>query len=112
MITTLIAKFAAPALIGVALGVGGVVGIQRATKQDIKVEVANPSQATLDMIAKRLGDLEKSNSIEIEKMKNFKGTFIVHQHYHVEMKGDSTIVNAIGDEVHKRMNNLKLSRCK
>ena len=104
MIATILAKFAAPAFIGAALGIGGVIGIQRATKQDIKLECPAP--------VVNLKCPDAVNTIDFDKIKGFKGNITLDQHYHVQMNGDSMIVKKIISEMEIKLNALRLARCK
>jgi len=104
MIGTLIAKFAAPVAIGAALGIGSVVGIQKATKQDIKLECPAPIV--------NLKCPDAVNTIDFDKIKGFKGNITLDQHYHVEMNGDSLIVKQIIEEMNKELQKIRLARCK
>ena len=102
--TTLIAKFLAPVLIGIALGVGGVVAVQKATKQEIRLECPPPIV--------NLKCPDAVNTIDFDKIKGFKGNITLDQHYHVEMNGDSLIVKKIITEMEEKLNQLRLARCK
>jgi hypothetical protein len=102
--TTLIAKFFAPVLIGIALGVAGVVGIQKATKQEIKLECPPPIV--------NLKCPDAVNTIDFDKIKGFKGNITLDQHYHVQMNGDSMIVKKIITEMENKLNQLRLAKCK
>ena len=103
MIASLIGKFAAPTLLGIALGVGSVVGIQRATKQDIKLECPAPIL--------NLKCPDAVNTIDFDKIKGgFKGN--ITQHYNIEMDGDSLIVKKIIDEMAKELAKIRMARCK
>jgi len=104
MIAAILSKFAAPTFIGIALGVGGVIGIQRATKQDIKLECPAP------IVSLKCPDAV--NTIDFDKIKGFKGNINLDQHYHVEMNGDSLIVKKIIEEMSLELQKLRLARCK
>jgi len=103
MIAAILSKFAAPAFIGIALGIGGVIGIQRATKQDIKLECPAPIVS--------LKCPEASNAIDFDKIKNAKN-ITVNQRYYVEMNGDSLIVKKIIEEMSLELQKIRLARCK
>lgn len=102
--TTLLAKFFAPVLIGIVIGIGGVVGIQKATRQEIKLECPAPIV--------NLKCPDAVNTIDFDKIKGFKGNITLDQHYHVEMNGDSMIVKKIISEMELKLNALRLARCK
>ena len=103
MISTILSKFAAPALLGATLGIGGVIGIQRATRQDIKLECPAP------IVSLKCPDAV--NTIDFDKVKG-KNNIVLNQHYTVEMNGDSMIVKKIIDEMSVKLNELRLARCK
>jgi hypothetical protein len=104
MIVSIIAKFMAPGLIGAAIGVAGVVGIQRATKPEIKLECPQPVCPEFKC--------PEGNMIDFEKVKNFKGTLRVEQHYHVTMDGDSLFREQLIRDMETKLRELKLARCK
>lgn len=104
MITGLLAKFAAPVLIGATLGIGGVIGIQRATKQDIKLECPAPIV--------NLKCPDAVNTIDFDKIKGFKGNINLNQQYHVQMNGDSLILKKIIDQMTLELQKIRLARCK
>ena len=103
MIASLIAKFAAPLFIGIALGSGAILGINHLNKQDIKLECPAPIV--------NIKCPEASNAIDFDKIKNAKN-ISVNQHYHVEMNGDSLIVKKIIDEMSAELAKIRLARCK
>lgn len=100
---TLLIKFA-PFIVAFALGMGSIIGIQRATRQDIKLECPAPIV--------NLKCPEAVNTIDFDKIKGFKGNITLDQHYHVEMNGDSLIVKKFIDELEAKLNQLRLARCK
>ena len=93
-----------PYLISFILGIGAMIGIQRATRQDIKLECPAPIV--------NLKCPDAANTIDFDKIKGFKGNITLDQHYHVEMNGDSLIVKQIIDEMNKELSKLRLARCK
>jgi len=104
MIAAILSKFAAPTFIGIALGVGGVIGIQRATKQDIKLECPAP------IVSLKCPDAV--NTIDFDKIKGFKGNINLDQHYHVEMQGDSLIIEKMIAAMSLELQKIRLARCK
>lgn len=104
MIASLISKFAAPLFIGIALGAGAILGINHLNKQDIKLECPVPIV--------NLKCPDAVNTIDFDKIKNYKGNISLTQQYHVEMNGDSLIVKKIIDEMNKELAKLRLARCK
>lgn len=101
--TVLLLKFA-PYIIAFALGMGAIIGIQRATRQDIKLECPAPIV--------NLKCPDAVNTIDFDKIKGFKGNITLDQHYHVQMNGDSMIVKKIITEMEAKLNMLRLARCK
>jgi len=95
---------ALPYLITFILGIGTMIGIQRATKQDIKLECPAP--------VVNLKCPDAVNTIDFDKIKGFKGNINLDQHYHVEMNGDSLIIKRIIDEMKLELNKIRLARCK
>ena len=92
-----------PYLISFLLGIGAMIGIQRATRQDIKLECPAPVVS--------LKCPEASNAIDFDKIKNAKN-ITVNQRYYVEMNGDSLIVKKIIDEMSLELQKIRLARCK
>jgi hypothetical protein len=108
MIAAILGKFAAPALLGAALGIGGVIGIQKATRQDIKLEcpvIDYDKFPKCPVCPPTLGN-------ELEKVKGKYVTVNLHQNLYIQMETDTMILKKIGDEVEARLQNLKVSRCK
>jgi len=93
-----------PYLLSFVLGIGAMIGIQRATRQDIKLECPPPIV--------NLKCPDAVNTIDFDKIKGFKGNIALDQHYHVEMNGDSLVVKKIIDEMNKELQKLRLARCK
>jgi len=93
-----------PYLISFVLGIGAMIGIQRAIRQDIKLECPPPIV--------NLKCPDAVNTIDFDKIKGFKGNITLDQHYHVEMNGDSLIVKQIIDEMNKELQKIRLARCK
>ena len=99
----LIARFAAPALVGFALGIAGMIGLNRLNKQDIKLECPAPIV--------NLKCPDAVNTIDFDKIKGgFKGN--ITQHYNVEMDGDSLVVKSIIDAMNVELGKIRLARCK
>lgn len=93
-----------PYLVSFVLGIGAMIGIQRATRQDIKLECPPPIV--------NLKCPDAVNTIDFDKIKGFKGNITLDQHYHVEMNGDSLIVKKIIDEMNLELQKIRLARCK
>ena len=105
MIAALISKFAAPAMLGIALGAGGVIGINRLNKQDIKLECPAPIV--------NLKCPDAVNTIDFEKIKGFKGNITLNQHYTLETElGDSLVLKTVIDAMNVELSKLRLARCK
>ena len=92
-----------PYLLAFLMGIGAMIGIQRATRQDIKLECPAPVVS--------LKCPEASNAIDFDKIKNAKN-ITVNQRYYVEMNGDSLIVKKIIDEMSLELQKIRLARCK
>jgi hypothetical protein len=54
----------------------------------------------------------QANSIDIAKLKGFKGTFSVNQHYHVTMDGDSLVIQQIRAALRSELEDFKVKKCK
>jgi hypothetical protein len=93
-----------PYLVSFLLGIGAMIGIQRATRQDIKLECPAP------IVSLKCPDAV--NTIDFDKIKGFKGNINLTQQYHVEMNGDSLIVKKIIDEMTLELQKIRLARCK
>ena len=102
--TALIARFAAPAFIGFALGIASILGLNRLNKQDIKLECPAP------IVTLKCPDAV--NTIDFEKIRGFKGNITLQQHYTVEMNGDSLVVKSIIDAMNIELGKIRLARCK
>jgi len=92
-----------PYLVAFVMGIGAMIGIQRATRQDIKLECPAPVVS--------LKCPEASNAIDFDKIKNAKN-ITVNQRYYVEMNGDSLIVKNIIEAMSMELQKLRLARCK
>jgi hypothetical protein len=57
-------------------------------------------------------DIPPSNGIEFDKIKGFKGTISLTQHYRVDVNGDSLVMRKFEDVVKAQLKELKVSRCK
>ena len=93
-----------PYLISFLLGIGAMIGIQRATRQDIKLECPAP------VVSLKCPDAV--NTIDFDKIKGFKGSINLTQNYRVEMNGDSLIVKKIIAEMAVELQKIRLARCK
>ena len=93
-----------PYLVSFLLGIGAMIGIQRATRQDIKLECPAP------IVSLKCPDAV--NTIDFDKIKGFKGSINLTQNYRVEMNGDSLIVKKIIDEMSLELAKIRLARCK
>ena len=92
-----------PYLLAFVMGIGAMIGIQRAIRQDIKLECPAPIVS--------LKCPEASNAIDFDKIKNAKN-ITVNQRYYVEMNGDSMIVKNIIDAMSLELQKIRLARCK
>ena len=100
--TALIARFAAPAFIGFALGMASILGLNKLNKQDLSCPAPIINLKCPDAV----------NTIDFEKIKGFKGNITLQQHYTVEMNGDSLVVKAIIDAMNIELGKIRLARCK
>lgn len=96
MIPTLLNKLAIPVLIFVAGSVAGIFLQQRVLSRPVSFKCPKAP----DCICPK----PEQQSIDFEKIKGFKGTINLNQHYTVEVQGDSTfIVKAINQAVKNNM---------
>jgi hypothetical protein len=54
----------------------------------------------------------QANSIDFDKIKGFKGTINLNQHYQVSVDGDSLVIEQFRKAVKEDLISLKVSRCK
>ena len=97
-----------PYLLAFVMGIGAMIGIQRATRQDIKLEcpaIDYDKFPKCPVCPPTLGS-------ELEKVKGKYVTVNLNQVLNIEMESDTLILQKIGDTVEARMNKLKLSKCK
>lgn len=100
----LIAKLGGSALVAVAIFFGGMFTQKKLTRDC-------PDCSCPEVVIPPCPKPELQ-SIDFEKVKNFKGSIVLHQHYHVEVNGDSLVNKAWEDLLAKKLGELKLSRCK
>lgn len=92
------------AAIGLMLGVGSTLGVIRALPDPvIKVE---PQVSCPEF------KCPEGNNIDFEKVKNFKGTLKIDQHYHITANGDSLLRETLIKDFEAKLAQLKLARCK
>ena len=96
-------KYAVIIMVSFAAGFASMVGVGKLTKQEIRVECPQPVCPEFKC---------PGNSIDFEKVKNFKGTLKVEQHYHMVVSGDSLFREELGKDIETKLNNLRVSRCK
>jgi len=85
-------------LIGIILGIAGMTAIINYTKKEVKLSCPPPVCPKCPV------------SIDIEKLKDFRGKFVLNQSY--EINGDSSLkVNLLRD-IEAIILKQKLSRCK
>lgn len=75
---------------------------------EIKTECNCDADKILESINQQLKDLQKANGLQIEKLKGFKGNFNNYQNYHIEMNGDSLILQ----KIESMITASKIVRCK
>lgn len=107
MIQSLLLKNLIPFALGAVIGVSTIIGLEKATKQEIKLSCPE-AKVTVACNHKE----QAPQGLDIEKLKNVKGRIEIHNHYTVEMQGDSTIVGKIGDEIDRRNQKLRIARCR
>jgi len=108
MIAGIISKFVAPTAIGIAIGVAGMIGIQKATKPEIKLECPVIDYSKFP----KCPECPATLGNEFEKVKGKNITLNLTQHMKVVANGDSLIAKRIIDEMVIELNKLKLARCK
>lgn len=84
---------------GIILGISATTAIIHETKQEVKVSCPQPICPKCP-----------PNSIDIEKLKDFRGRFIVNQTY--EMNSDSNFRQLIIKDIEQSLLKLKISKCK
>lgn len=92
------------ALISALIGGGIVLGVSKAIKPEIKVECPQPICPQFKC--------PEGNNIDFDKVKNFKGTLKVEQHYHIVANGDSLLREKLIADLEAKLNQLRVSRCK
>ena len=85
-------------LIGVVLGIAGTVAIINYTKQEVKLACPQPVCPKCPP------------SIEVEKLKDFRGKFVLNQTY--EIGGDSLLRINLLKDIETLLMKQKISRCK
>jgi hypothetical protein len=70
-----------PVGIGMVLGGGATLGVAKMVKPRIEIPPCPQPPAC--------NCPPQANTIDFEKIKGFKGTIVLHQHYHVELQGDT-----------------------
>ena len=102
MVTTLISKLGFPVLAlvaGIAVGMG------------INTKLMKPCPQCPQCPSLKCPDV-KTQGIDFEKIKGMKGTINLHQHYTVEMNGDSLIIDQLLKEIDSKLKDLNVVRCK
>lgn len=79
MIATIIKGL--PVIIGIVIGAGGVIGIDRLTQDKIVIPPCPQPPAC--------NCPPQANTIDFDKIKGYKGTISLDQHYHVDVGSDS-----------------------
>lgn len=87
-----------------AVGSYGTMQITKAAKPQIKLECPPPVCPEFKC--------PEGNYIDFEKVKNFKGTLKIDQHYHITANGDTLLAKKIVDGMVIELNKLRLARCK
>ena len=89
-----------PVIIGLLLGGAGTATLIKYITPEVKPCPACPS----------LTCPPQQQALEVEKLKNFKGTIKIEQHYEVAMNGDSLFIVNFIKEIESK--GLKVVRCK
>jgi hypothetical protein len=103
MKTTLIVA-AIALVVGGGIGSGATLRITKAVKPEIKLECPQPVCPAFKC--------PEGNYIDFEKVKNFRGTLKIDQHYHIQANGDSLLLEKIIKEMEVKLSQLKLARCR
>ena len=85
-------------LIGMVLGIAGMTAIVNYTKKEVKLSCPPPVCPKCPV------------SIDIEKLKDFRGKFILNQSY--EINGDSSLKANLLKDIESIILKQKVSRCK
>ena len=85
-------------LIGMVLGIAGMTAIVNYTKKEVKLSCPPPVCPKCPV------------SIDIEKLKDFRGKFILNQSY--EINGDSSLKANLLKDIESIILKQKISRCK
>ena len=97
-----------PYLVSFLLGIGAMIGIQRATRQDIKLECPAIDYSQFP----KCPECPATLGNEFEKVKGKNITLNLTQNMNVQMNGDSLVVKKIIDEMNKELQKIRLARCK
>lgn len=92
------------AVIGMIAGGAATLGITKSVKPEIKLECPEPVCPEFKC--------PDQVGVDFEKVKNFKGTLKIDQHYHVNVSGDSLFRELLIQDMEAKLNQLKLARCK
>ena len=108
MIYAKLLPYAFVAVFFTAVGSYGTMQITKATKPEIKLECPQPVCPEFKC--------PEGNYIDFEKVKNFKGTLKIDQHYHITASGDSLFSKKMVDDItihlREEIARLRLARCK
>ena len=88
-----------PVVIGMIIGGAGTLFIGKMIKPEIKLDCPRVPDCNCPPAVQAL---------DVDKLKNFKGTLKIEQNYQVEMDGDSLFFVKMGSELSK----LKVVRCR
>lgn len=102
MITTLLAKIGLPALV-LSLGFGA--GMITSKKLEKPVTIPKYECPSCNCPP-------QANTIDFEKIKGFKGTINLNQHYSLTVDGDSLVIKQFEDAVNNQLVKLNVKRCK
>jgi len=85
MLTTLLSKLGLPALVLMAGVVAGIFLQQRVLDKPVHITCPKAPDC----------HCPEAQGIDFEKIKGFKGNINVHQHYTMEVNGDSTLITKV-----------------
>ena len=115
MLTGIISKIGLPVLAAILCGFGGyAAGVYQVSSRSLEVKTNCPAPVV------NLKCPDPINTIDFDKVKNFKGTLKIDQNYRMEVNADSLFTKKMVDEIVKQNTSslqneiakLKLARCK
>jgi hypothetical protein len=108
----MIIKYLIPLVAFIGLAAGSFFGVKVLAPKPEKINYNEIRQIIAEEVRKLPKPKPQGSSIDIDKLKNFKGTFSLHQHTDIEVNGDSLILVKIQSMVKNEFENFKVKRCK